>query len=181
MVTCESFSCAVVLPSRPLPPPHVNLTHKRKREKDALWYDGKPSESERYVAAPWSIPTFRCFFFRCATAVAFSVRYVRITSGLPGVLIYFQSFLFFSADISIYTYSIKLFLYFSTRKARGNFSHLEVTCVMERRYFDSSRSSCVRAGVSEQPGHPEKFKVAAGVCGTVGAEYLQTRACQIIS
>lgn len=46
---------------------------------------------------------------------------------------------------------------------------------MERRYFDSSHSACVRAGVSEQPGHPEKFKVAAGVCGTVGAMWWTRR------
>ncbi|CAN0323772.1 unnamed protein product, partial [Discosporangium mesarthrocarpum] len=47
--------------------------------------------------------------------------------------------------------------------ARGNFSHLEVACVMERQYYEDPESSVVRENASKQvAGSGEEFKVVPG-------------------
>ncbi|CAM9487793.1 unnamed protein product, partial [Hapterophycus canaliculatus] len=61
-------------------------------------------------------------------------------------------------------------------QARGSFKFEEVACVMERRFFESTRGARARAGAAEQPGREEKFMVAAGDCGAPGAVWWTRRA-----
>lgn len=57
----------------------------------------------------------------------------------------------------------------------GKFSHKEVACVMERRYFDNPLNARARAGAAEQPSHSEKFMVVAGECRAAGAVWWTRR------
>ncbi|CAM9194020.1 unnamed protein product [Choristocarpus tenellus] len=51
------------------------------------------------------------------------------------------------------------------QQARGNFSHLEVACVMEQRYFEDPDSTVVRACASKQANSSsEEFRVVSGDC-----------------
>lgn len=48
------------------------------------------------------------------------------------------------------------------RQANGRYSHLEISCVMERDYFEDSRSAETRAAAARQPNGIEEFVVAHG-------------------
>lgn len=60
-------------------------------------------------------------------------------------------------------------------QARGAFSHLEVACVMERRFFGDAKNAAARAGVAQQPGGKEEFMVAPADCAVPGAVWWTRR------
>lgn len=63
-------------------------------------------------------------------------------------------------------------------QAMGKFSHEEVACVMERRFFDDPRNARARAGAAYQ-NSSEKFMVVAGECGAPGAVWWTRRGVNV--